>query len=137
MKRAVLLVSFFWTLPWVGTADPALECGVGLQSQVMIEKCVDETTFSVDQTIDIALGLAFDAAKELDSETGRDIAVPSLMAGQAAWNAYREAHCDYVGSFRGGVTDTKITLGACRIELGRERVAELMKSLDVYRFRWE
>ncbi len=106
-------------------ADPATECGGS--SQVEIGACVAETLERVDATIDIYLGFAKTSAKELDTVTARTITVPALEAAQAAWSAYRDAQCDYVGTTFGGGSGTGIAINACKIDLGRARAAELMR----------
>lgn len=114
-------------LPAAALADPSLECSLGNGSQVEIGNCVAKTEASVNATIDVALGFARASAEELDATTGRAGAVPALDAAQTAWAAYRDAQCEYVGSTFGGGSGTGIAIQSCRIELGRERVAELMK----------
>ncbi len=106
-------------------ADPATECGGS--SQVEIGACVAETLQRVDQTVDIYLGFAKRSAEELDEVTGRAVAVPALEAAQAAWSAYRVAHCDYVGATFGGGSGTGIGIDSCKIELGRDRAEDLMR----------
>ena len=112
-------------LPGAGLADPATECGGG--SQVEIGACVAETLVRVDATVEIYLGFAMRSAEELDSVTGRTVAAPALEAAQAAWEAYREAHCDFVGATFGGGSGTGIGIDSCRIELGRDRAETLMR----------
>ena len=112
-------------LPGFVVADPATEC-VG-SSQIEIGACVAETLERVDATIDIYLGFAMTSAEELDEVTGRVVAVPALEAGQAAWAACRDAHCDYVGATFGGGSGAGIGINSCRIELGRDRATELMR----------
>ncbi len=107
--------------------DPSFECSIGLGSQVEIADCVAETEAKVDRTVELTLGFATTAAEELDGMTGRPVAVPSLSAGQEAWSAYRDAHCEFVGATFGGGSGTGIAIRSCRIELGRARVEELMK----------
>jgi uncharacterized protein YecT (DUF1311 family) len=106
-------------------ADPASECGVDLGSQVEIGDCVAATEKRVEANLATMLGFATDAAKELDGLTGRAVSLPALEASQAAWSAYRDAQCDYVGATFGGGSGTGIAISSCRIELGRARVAEL------------
>lgn len=77
----------------------------------------------------MALSLAQAAARELDQITGREVAEPALRASQTTWEAYRAAHCDYVGSTFGGGSGTGIAIRACRISLGRTRVDELKATL--------
>jgi uncharacterized protein YecT (DUF1311 family) len=110
-------------------ADPASECGVDLGSQVEIGDCVAATEKRVDASLASVLGFATEAAKELDGVTGRAAAVPALEASQAAWSAYRDAQCEYVGSTFGGGSGTGIAISSCRIELGRAREAALMALL--------
>lgn len=106
-------------------ADPAAECGGG--SQVEIGACVVDTLQRVDATIDMYLGFAMSSAEELDNVTERAVAVPALEAAQAAWSAYRDAHCDYVGATFGGGSGTSIAINSCKIELGRDRAKDLMR----------
>ncbi|MDU8946465.1 lysozyme inhibitor LprI family protein [Ovoidimarina sediminis] len=106
-------------------SDPATECGGN--SQVEIGTCVAETLQQVDATVDIYLGFAMGSAEELDTLTGRAMAVPALEAAQSTWSAYRDAHCDYVGATFGGGSGTGIGINSCRIELGRDRAEDLMR----------
>ena len=125
MKRLSATVFLLSWLPGMVFADPATECGGG--SQIEIGACVAETLDRVDATVGIYLGFAMSSAKELDEVTGRKVAVPALEAGQAAWSAYRDTHCDYVGATFGGGSGTEIGINSCKIELGRERADELMR----------
>jgi uncharacterized protein YecT (DUF1311 family) len=106
-------------------AGPDMECTGS--SQVEIGDCVVDTLERVDAVIEQAYGFAMDAALELDSITGRVVAVPALEAGQAAWSAYRDAHCAFVGETFGGGSGTGIGIGSCRIVLGRGRVETLLR----------
>ena len=109
-------------------ADPATECGGS--SQVEIGNCVADTLARVDATIEIYLGFAKSSAAELDGITGRVVTVPALDAAQAAWSAYRDAQCGYVGATFGGGSGTGIAINACKVELGRARAAELMRYIQ-------
>ena len=113
--------------PDPASADPALECSIANTSQVEVADCIAQQEVTVDRTVNQALGFARDTAAELDSVTDRQVAAPALEAGQAAWTAYRDAHCAYVGTTFGGGSGAGIAEGACRIMLGRARVEELMK----------
>jgi uncharacterized protein YecT (DUF1311 family) len=106
-------------------ADPASECGTGLGSQVEIADCVADIEMRVDASLSTMLGFVNASAAELDEATGRKEAVPALDAAQAAWSAYRDSHCEYVGTSFGGGSGTGIAIRSCRIELGRAREAEL------------
>lgn len=110
-------------------ADPAMECGISNGSQVEIGNCVGAVEKTVDQAVELALGFAMDVAKELDTATGRDVAAKALTSGQQAWGAYRDAHCEYVGSTFGGGSGTGIAISSCRVEMGRQRVSGLMSGL--------
>lgn len=125
MKRLFATLLFVSFTPAIGFADPATECGGS--SQVEIGACVAETLQRVDATVEIYLGFAMGSAQELDDITGRDVAVPALDAAQAAWSAYRDAHCDYVGATFGGGSGTGIAIDGCKVELGRDRAEELMR----------
>jgi uncharacterized protein YecT (DUF1311 family) len=108
-------------------ADPIMECGNQFGSQIEIGDCLADVEKNADATMEIALGFAMEAAKDLDTVTEREVAVPALEAGQAAWSAYRDQHCEYVGSTFGGGSGTGIAMRGCRIELARARTDVLMK----------
>lgn len=129
MTRSALFSALLFVscLPAAGRADPSLECSLSNGSQVEIGDCVAKTEASVNATIDVALGFARASAEELDAATGRQGAVPALEAAQVAWADYRDAQCEFVGSTFGGGSGTGIAILSCRIDLGRARVAELMK----------
>ena len=107
-------------------ADPSLECSIDKNSQIEIGRCVAEMEAKVNQAIEIALGFASRAAQELDDVTGRTVAGPALERAQGAWSAYRDQHCEFVGTTFGGGSGTGIGIRSCRVELGRARVEELM-----------
>ncbi|WP_435257852.1 lysozyme inhibitor LprI family protein [Thioclava sp. FR2] len=112
--------------PAVAIADPSLECSLSSGSQVEIGNCVAEAEATIEKTLALALGFATDSAKSLDEATGRPMATPALEAGQAAWAAYRDAHCDFVGTTFGGGSGAGIAIQSCRVELGRARIEELL-----------
>ena len=108
-------------------ADPVMECYNRFGSQVEVGDCLADIEKNVDATMGVALGFAMASAKELDEVTEREVALPALEAGQAAWSAYRDQHCEYVGSTFGGGSGTGIAIRGCRIELARARTDILMK----------
>ena len=108
-------------------ADPVMECYNRFGSQVEVGDCLADIEKNVDATMGVALGFAMASAKELDEVTEREVALPALEAGQAAWSAYRDQHCEYVGSTFGGGSGTGIAMRGCRIELARARTDVLMK----------
>lgn len=124
MHRLFAPLVFCICLPATALADPATECGGS--SQVEIGACVADTLERVDATVDIYLGFAMRSAEELDTATGRTVAVPALEAAQAAWLTFREAHCEYVGSTFGGGSGTGIAINSCKVELGRDRAETLL-----------
>lgn len=124
--RAALVLAG-WLLPLAAAADPVLECSLTESSQVEIGDCLAATEGRVDEALALALGFASDAATALDGDTGRSVGVPALQSGQDAWAAYRDAHCEFVGTTYGGGSGTGAAIRACRIELGRARTAELMR----------
>jgi uncharacterized protein YecT (DUF1311 family) len=134
--RPTLLPCRFWlgvglalAAPAAVSADPSLECGLDAASQVEIGACLAAVEATVDRAVDLALGFAADEARGLDEVTGRTVAAPALEQAQAAWATYRDDHCAYVGATFGGGSGTGIAIRSCRIELGRERVEALMRSL--------
>jgi len=116
-------------LPVPGLADPALECS-GAGSQVEIGACVGQAEANVEVALAEAFGFAVDAARELDDVTERTVALPALEASQDAWEAYRDAQCEAVGASYGGGSGTGIAITACRVELGRARVTELLRFVN-------
>ncbi|WP_240336775.1 lysozyme inhibitor LprI family protein [Tropicibacter sp. Alg240-R139] len=123
IRNAILGTACF--LPMALQADPSLECS-DAGSQVEIGACVQEAGKRVEAALVIAQGISITSAQELDDVTGRKAFVPALEASQSAWSAYREAHCNAVGASYGGGSGTGIAIEACLIELGRERIKELM-----------
>ncbi len=126
MKLIFGLTAAMFVLPFAATADPAMECG-DAGSQVEIAECVSKAEAAVNDAVELSLSFAMSSAAELDEVTQRDVAVPALEKAQAAWSAYRDGHCEYVGTTFGGGSGTHITITSCRVELGRARVRELMK----------
>jgi uncharacterized protein YecT (DUF1311 family) len=118
--------AFLLLTPALAVADPSLECNEGASSQVEIADCMAQTEMRVDAAIESALSFAFASATDLDEVTGREVALPALEAAQAAWVAYRDAQCEFVGATFGGGSGTGIAIRGCRIELGRARVTELL-----------
>ena len=124
MRNIVAGLFFVLGAPSGAFADPATECGGS--SQVEIGACVADTLQRVEATIEMYFGFAMGSAEELDNVTERVVTVPALEASQAAWSAYRDAHCDYVGATFGGGSGTRIAIDSCKIELGRNRAKDLM-----------
>ena len=119
-------VAVICLVPVAALADPSLEC-MDAASQVEIGACVAQAEDRVNSAVQVAYGFASDAAKELDEVTGRRVAQLALEASQHAWDAYRDAQCEAVGASFGGGSGTGIGITACRVELGRVRVNELLR----------
>ncbi len=111
-------------------ADPSLECSLTASSQVEVGACITETEERAAAALAEVLTIAQSAAAEFDAETGREAVVPALAASQAAWEAHRDAHCEYVGTTWGGGSGTGIAIGSCRIEMIRDRIDELMATVN-------
>ena len=118
-------VVFALFLPSAVLADPTMECW-DASSQVEIGSCVGEAEARVSKAVEASYGLAMRAAEELDEITERLVAQPALEAAQDAWVAYRDAHCEAVGASFGGGSGTGIAITACRVDLGRARVDQLL-----------
>lgn len=114
----------------IAHADASMECGTSSSSQVEIGNCVGKVEDAVDTTVQATLGFAQTAAEELDTVTDRKVATPALESAQEAWLAYRDTHCEYIGSTFGGGSGTSIAITSCRIELGRERIRQLMAAIN-------
>jgi uncharacterized protein YecT (DUF1311 family) len=127
VRAPALFLALLAGLAAPARADPTLECPGG--SQVEIGDCLARTEAQVDQALATALGFARQTAEELDQATQRSVAVPALEGSQAAWMAWRDAQCDYVGATFGGGSGTGQAIRACRIELGRARMDQLMRRL--------
>ncbi len=108
-------------------ADPVLECPG--ESQVEVRACLSETLSRADAALTTAVGFARESAASMDELMGGTVGVEALEVGQAAWEAYRDAHCDYIGSTYGGGSGTAPAITACRITHARERIAELMAAI--------
>ncbi|WP_424831718.1 lysozyme inhibitor LprI family protein [Ruegeria sp.] len=122
MRPAILL----FLVPFAALADPTLECS-DAPSQVEIGDCVAQMEDRVNSALQAAYGFAAAAAQELDDVTERDAALPALEAAQSAWAAYRDAQCEAIGASYGGGSGTGIGITACRVDLGRMRVDELLR----------
>ncbi len=116
----------FLMFPISAIADPTMEC-IDAGSQVEIGSCVSDMELRVNAAIDSSYSLVLGSAQELDEVTGRVVAVPALEASQNAWVAYRDAQCEAVGASFGGGSGTGIAITACRVDLGRARVDELLR----------
>ncbi|MEX0306105.1 MAG: lysozyme inhibitor LprI family protein [Ruegeria sp.] len=116
----------FLLIPFAAVADPTLEC-TDAGSQVEIGYCVSNMESRVNIAIETSYSFALEAAQELDKVTERVVAVPALEASQNAWSAYRDAQCEAVGASFGGGSGTGIAITACRVDLGRARVDELLR----------
>ncbi len=126
MKRYAGLILAI-TVAGVVQAGPVMECSNQASDQIEVGKCLAGVEKDVDNTIGTALGFAMTSAKALDTITRRDVAVPALTAGQAAWVTYRDQHCEFVGATFGGGSGTGAAIRGCRIELGRTRVDVLLE----------
>jgi uncharacterized protein YecT (DUF1311 family) len=130
MKVLFPVVSLFLLAPGLASADASLECNEGASSQVEIADCMAQTEARVDAAVATALSFASASATDLDEVTEREVALPALEAAQAAWVAYRDAQCEFVGATFGGGSGTGIAIRGCRIELGRARVTELLANVQ-------
>jgi len=122
----LIAVLALW-VPGLATADPQSECSIDASSQIEIGDCLTNAEGIADATVASALDFAMQAAQELDEVTGRESSVPALKAGQAGWMAYRDQHCDFVGTTYGGGSGTGIAIRSCRIALARLRADDLMR----------
>jgi len=125
-RLPLIAILTFWA-PGLAIADPQSECSVDASSQVEIGNCLDTAEHVADATVASSLGFAMSAVQELDETTGRASAVPALKAGQAAWSAYRDQHCEFVGATYGGGSGTGIAIKSCRVDLARARADDLMR----------
>ena len=123
----LLSLALIATVSSEAMADPILECPG--ESQVEVRACLAETHARADAALASAVGFARDSAASMDELMGGTAGVEAFQAGQTAWEAYRDAHCDYIGSTYGGGSGTGPAITACRITHARERVAELMAAI--------
>ncbi|MFU1681595.1 lysozyme inhibitor LprI family protein [Phaeobacter piscinae] len=119
------LLSALLALPLPALADPAMECS-DTGSQIALRDCLKGDQICANAALSQALGYAREAAADLDDTTGRQSAGPALEAAQQSWEAFRDAHCDFVGATFGGGSGTGIAILSCRISLTRGRVEALM-----------
>jgi len=122
-----LALALMAAFPTAALADPAGECGGG--SQVEIADCVALQEDAAEQSMQTILGFARASAAELDEITERSVTLPALEAAQTAWETYRAAQCDFIGSTYGGGSGTGIAIRSCRIELTRARETELRHTI--------
>lgn len=122
-----LALALMAAFPTAALSDPAGECGGG--SQVEIADCVALQEDAAEQSMQTILGFARASATELDEITKRPIALHALEAAQEAWETYRTAQCDFIGSTYGGGSGTGIAIRSCRIELTRARETELGRAI--------
>ncbi|WP_019295172.1 MULTISPECIES: lysozyme inhibitor LprI family protein [unclassified Leisingera] len=106
-------------------ANPALECGTGSQEEV--GSCVADDEEGVEAALFNALEAAMIAAAERDNDTGGTNTEAALMASQTAWEAFRAAHCSFIGTAHPVPEDAGIATRACWTTLGRARVDELVR----------
>ncbi len=130
MMRYLAVIAAALVVSQKGAADPSLECSIDRSSQVEIGQCLSEVEISVNKALDVALELAGDNALELDGITEREVALPALEKAQTAWEAYRDAECDYTGALYGGGSGTGIAIQSCRIMMTRARTDTLFASLQ-------
>ncbi|WP_264211935.1 lysozyme inhibitor LprI family protein [Leisingera thetidis] len=106
-------------------SNPALECGDGSQEEV--GSCVADDEEGVEAALTNALQAAMVTAAKIDADNGSSEAVPALKDGQTAWEAYRVAHCSFVGAAHAVREEAGIATRACWTTLGRARVEELVR----------
>ncbi|WP_405108380.1 DUF1311 domain-containing protein [Phaeobacter sp. BS52] len=119
------MLSALLALPLPALADPAMECS-DTGSQIELRDCLKGDHIRANAALSQALGYAREAAADLDDTTGRQSASPALEAAQQSWEAFRDAHCAFVGTTFGGGSGTGIAILSCRISLTRGRVEALM-----------
>ena len=129
MAMRATVIPFLCLLAGPVLADPTLECGVDAQSQIEIGDCLTAVDATVNAALEQALSFAREAASDLDGATGRAESAPALEASQAAFVAYRDAQCGYVGSTWAGGSGTGLAITACRIGLARDRIDALFATL--------
>ncbi len=125
MKRIVATVFCVFTLAGTGQGAPVDECALVSESEVEVGNCLVQVGRNMEILIDESLARALKTATRLDEDSERPMAVEALKAAQAAWQAYRDAQCEYVGATYGGGSGTGNAILSCRVELDRARLAEL------------
>jgi uncharacterized protein YecT (DUF1311 family) len=125
LKYFAVLVALL-AFPVSTLADPSLECSVASSNQVETGKCLAQMEERVENALEAAMQVRGGTAEKIDEITGRTLAVPALKNAQATWAIYRDAQCEFVGTTFGGGSGTGIAMRACRVELGRARIRELL-----------
>ena len=128
MTRFCTLVAASLLMPSLAWADPSWECSVDSSSQVETAECLIGVESDVNAVLEMALKTAREVAKQLDEVTERDTTVPALERAQNAWEAHRDAECDYVGARYAGGSGTGIAIRSCRITMTRARIVALQNS---------
>lgn len=108
------------------SADPSFECSIDASSQVETGACLEDVEARVEKVLEAAINGVTSSMAELDEVTQRTSASDTLVVSQSAWEAYRDAHCNFVGATYGGGSGTGIAIRSCRIELARTRIAALL-----------
>ncbi|KIC10499.1 hypothetical protein RA19_11885 [Leisingera sp. ANG-M1] len=109
----------------ISLANPALECGKGSQEEV--GSCVADDEEGVETALLNALEAAMVAAAERDNTKGGTATEAALMESQTAWEAFRAAHCSFIGTSHPVQEEAGIATRACWTTLGRDRVGELVR----------
>lgn len=126
-RVSVSSILLFGILPVA--ADPVLECNSGMATTAEITACLAETEERVDRALDTALDFAMAVAGDVDEMTGNAVSMAALDEAQAAWRAFRDAHCAFVSASFGDPDVGRMEAGACRVQLGRARVADLLDAM--------
>lgn len=92
------------------------ECAVGSLSEM--EECTNATLAVADRELET---LYTSIRSKLQGESER-----SLVQAQKVWSAYREGQCNFQGTQMSGSTQAQnVTIGTCRLQETRERIASL------------
>lgn len=121
--RALALAAVLVATP--AAAAPLADCRDASAEGVAVTRCLEMRLSTANGDLEAAVVAATDQAQSLAAETGRDAALRTLVASEAAFAVYREREC----ARRVAVADTGTGAGdiglACRAELAEMRATTL------------
>ncbi|STQ91669.1 lysozyme inhibitor LprI family protein [Iodobacter fluviatilis] len=108
------------------TSPPAqVECDGA--NQILIKTCLAKLAPQAEQDRKNAEAATRAMMKNLDRATGRPEALPAFKQSTRAYEAYRQAHCAWVGKSFAGGSGAGIAELSCRIDSDRARSDELSR----------
>jgi uncharacterized protein YecT (DUF1311 family) len=108
-------------------SSPAAQLECDAANQILIKTCLTKLAPQAEQDRLNAEAAARAMMKNLDRATGRPEALPAFEQSTQTYQAYRQAHCAWVGKSFAGGSGAGIAKLTCRIDLDRNRAEELSR----------